>query len=478
MRGGRAPASFLKIALIVYLVIFFGYLLGPLLIMGVTAFNSPGFPRAAPFECSPSNGSIRSITTSASSRASRTAPSSAPAPSFLSLALGLAGALVLTQIWPKLRATYYTVVIAPILIPGVVLGISTLVFWGRLNTMLGLPDDGFLRNGIFLTVLGQTTFIASYCMLVFIARLQRFDQGQMEAALDLGATHAQAFRKILLPFLKPAFGSAAVIAFLASFENYNTTTFTFGTYPTLTIELAQKVRYGINPSISALAVIIVGITVVGALLHEAYKRREALALAHGAPIGSVKPSLKLPGLLQNNPAAIVLVLVGLSFIGTLTFSQIHDPATCKAEVREIKRQEAEQRRQEMLQRREEQRLQRQMQGPDIFAPGTPAEPAPATPSPAPTSPGQGTFGDVFNPGNLGGDAPSEEAPGPESQAPAESPARGPFGDVFDPSNLGGDDAPAEETPGPESQAPAENPGRGSFGNVFDPSNLGGGGSSD
>jgi spermidine/putrescine transport system permease protein len=326
-----------------------------------------------------------------------------------------------------------------------VLGISTLVFWGRLNTMLGLPDDGFLRNGIFLTVLGQTTFIASYCMLVFIARLQRFDSAQMEAALDLGATHAQAFRKILLPFLKPAFGSAAVIAFLASFENYNTTTFTFGTYPTLTIELAQKVRYGINPSISALAVIIVAITVVGALAHEAYKRREALAMAHGAPVGSVKASLKLPSFLSNNPAAIILVLVGLGFLGTLAFSQVHDPAACKADVREIKRQEAEQRRQEMLQRRQEQRLQEQMRGPDIFAPATPTQPAAPTP-PAPINPGRGSFGDVFNPGNLErDDAPPagsepEQPQGPESRAPAENPGRGSFGNVFDPSNLGGGSA--------------------------------------
>ncbi|MGI9452450.1 MAG: ABC transporter permease subunit, partial [Geminicoccaceae bacterium] len=349
---------------------------------------------------------------------------------------------------------YYTVVIAPILIPGVVLGISTLVFWGRLNSMLGLPDDGFLRNGIFLTVLGQTTFIASYCMLVFIARLQRFDSAQMEAALDLGATHAQAFRKILLPFLKPAFGSAAVIAFLASFENYNTTTFTFGTYPTLTIELAQKVRYGINPSISALAVIIVSITVVGALIHEAYKRREALALAHGAPVGSVKSSLKLPSSLANNPAAIVLVLVGLGFIGTLWFSQVHDPAACKTEIRELKRLEADERRQELLKRRQEQRLQEQMRGPDIFVPRTPA--TPATPE-TPTSPGRGSFGDVFNPGNLGGsstddgkgdarpaDSPPEQVPGPESrQAPTGNPGQGSFGNVFDPGNLRTPDQPAE-----------------------------------
>jgi spermidine/putrescine transport system permease protein len=486
MSAERGTSSFLKIALIAYLVIFFGYLLGPLLIMGVTAFNSPGFPRAAPFECFTfewfntlynDTRIVTSLKNSAIVGAGTV---------ILSLMLGLAGALVLTQIWPKLRATYYTVVIAPILIPGVVLGISTLVFWGRLNTMLGLPDDGFLRNGIFLTVLGQTTFIASYCMLVFIARLQRFDQGQMEAALDLGATHAQAFRKILLPFLKPAFGSAAVIAFLASFENYNTTTFTFGTYPTLTIELAQKVRYGINPSISALAVIIVGLTVLGALLHEAYKRREALALANGAPIGSVKSGLKLPAFLQNNPAAIVLVLVGLSFIGTLWFSQVHDPAACKIEVREIKRQEAEQRRQELLKRREEQRMQRQMQGPDIFQPATPSQPeTPATP--APVSPGRGSFGDVFNPGNLGGETPAddpatEETPGPESQAPTENPGRGSFGNVFDPGNLGGGasdkNEPSGETVGPESEAPTENPGRGSFGNVFDPSNLGGSRSAD
>ena len=436
MRTERGSMPILKIFLILYLVIFFGYLLGPLIIMGVTAFNSPSFPRAAPFECF----TFEWFTTLYNDKRIVTSLKNSAIVGLgtviLSLLLGLAGALVLTQIWPKLRATYYTIVIAPILIPGVVLGISTLVFWGRINSMLGLPDDGFLRNGIFLTLLGQTTFIASYCMLVFIARLQRFDQAQMEAALDLGATHVQAFRKILLPFLKPAFGSAAVIAFLASFENYNTTTFTFGTYPTLTIELAQKVRYGINPSISALAVIIVGLTVLGALLHEAYKRREALAMAHGAPIGSLRSNLKLPGFLSDNPAAALLIVLGISFIGTLWFSQIHEPAACKLEVREIKRQEAEQRRQELLKRNQERRLQEQLKGPDIFAPGSPAEGRP----PSTTNPGRGNFGDVFDPGNLGGGQSNEEKepqPNEGDQGSTQNPGRGTFGDVFNPGNLGG-----------------------------------------
>ena len=200
-------------------------------------------------------------------------------------------------------------------------------------------------------------------------------------------------------------------------------------------------RYGINPSISALAVIIVGITVISALAHEAYKRREALALAHGAPVGSVKPSLKLPGFLSNNPAAIVLVLVGLGFVGTLWFSQVHDPTACKADIRELKRLEADERRQELLKRRQEQRLQEQMRGPDIFVPRTPDQPSQT--APATTSPGRGSFGDVFDPGNLGGDAPPADsppgqAPGPESrQTPTENPGQGSFGNVFDPGNLGG-----------------------------------------
>ena len=199
--------SLMRISIWVYLALFFAYLLGPLVIMSVTAFNSPGFPRAAPWECLTFewfsalfqderilNGIKNSILVGLGTVT-------------LSVAMGLAGALMLTQIWPKLRATYYTIIIAPILVPGVVIGISTLVFWDRVNRMLGLGADSFLSSGLFLTVIGQSTFIASYCMLVLVARLQRYDNSLTEAALDLGATHAQTFRKVLLPFMRPAIAS-------------------------------------------------------------------------------------------------------------------------------------------------------------------------------------------------------------------------------------------------------------------------------
>ena len=101
-------------------------------------------------------------------------------------------------------------------------------------------------------------------MLIIMARLQRFDRAQEEAALDLGASYPQVFWHILVPFLKPALFSAAVIAFLSSFENYNTTTFAILADKTLVTVLAGRVRQGTTPALSALAVIIIAISLAGA----------------------------------------------------------------------------------------------------------------------------------------------------------------------------------------------------------------------
>ncbi|AZV76518.1 ABC transporter permease [Parasedimentitalea marina] len=421
--------SLMRLSIWVYLALFFSYLLGPLVIMSVTAFNSPGFPRAAPWECLTFewfsalfqderilNGIKNSILVGLGTVT-------------LSVAMGLAGALMLTQIWPKLRATYYTIIIAPILIPGVVIGISTLVFWDRVNRLFGLDADSFLSNGLFLTIIGQSTFIASYCMLVLVARLQRYDIGLTEAALDLGATHAQAFRKVLLPFMRPAIASAAVLAFLASFENYNTTTFTFGEYPTLTIELAQKVRYGITPAISALAFIIVVLTVFAALANEASIRRKELVAAarKSATVEELESGkLRLPGFLSSNTAAVVLVVVAMMTIAVVGTATVYSPAQCIADVKEQKRLETDLRIQELLQRRAEEKARREAEQAEQGG----EEPAvETTPKPSNNS----GFGGVFAPGALQDD--STEDPVAEPDAPASDSG---FGNVFDPNALQND----------------------------------------
>jgi len=187
----------------------------------------------------------------------------------------MSAAIVLTQVHSKLRTLFYSMSIMPVLFPGVVIGISTVVLWDRIATLGG---EGIIselgRNGIFLTILGQTCFISTYCFLIFVARLQRFDTTQEEAALDLGASQTQVFMKILIPYLMPAIGSSAVIAFLASFENYNTTVFSILSEQTLTTVIATKVRLGISPAISSLAFVIICLTLIAAILYEFFRRRQ------------------------------------------------------------------------------------------------------------------------------------------------------------------------------------------------------------
>jgi len=261
-----------------YILLFFLYLFGPLIIMSASAFNMSTYPTITPWEGLTfhwfadltENGKIISGLWNSLLIGFGVCALSVP--------IGLAGAIMMMEVPDRTRPVYYTIVVSPVLIPGVILGISTVIFWRRFGEAVGL-DYETVSNPFFLTIIGQSTFISAYCMLVFIARLQRFDRTLEEAALDLGATHVQVFRKVLIPFLRPAIYSSIVLAFLTSFENYNTTIFTMVAKGTLVTELAGLARFGVNPEISALAVIIIGLTLLGAVAFEVKKRREEAAEA-------------------------------------------------------------------------------------------------------------------------------------------------------------------------------------------------------
>jgi len=282
----------LKALLGIYIFIFFAYLFGPLIIMSITAFNSAEFPAVTPWECFSWRWFTEGKVTYDGQRLAGlladtklhdgilTSLRIALGVVILSVPIGMAAAIVLTQVNSKIRTLFYSMAIMPVLFPGVVIGISTVVLWDRIASMTGggaMAEIG--RNGVFLTILAQTCFISTYCFLIFVARLQRFDKTQEEAALDLGASQTQVFFKILMPYLMPAIASSAVIAFLYSFENYNTTVFSILSDQTLTTVIASKVRLGISPAISALALVIIAITLTAAISYEVLKRREERRLA-------------------------------------------------------------------------------------------------------------------------------------------------------------------------------------------------------
>lgn len=259
--------SFGRFLIRAYLVIFLAYMLLPLIIMGGAALNDTKFPSVYPWVGFTNRWFVDLWTDERMWTAGRNTVLVALAVVFLAIPIGTAAAILINSAQAKARSFLYGFMVAPILTPGAVIGISTLLFWNNLGVSAGLH----------LSVLGQVSFIAAYVMLLVLARLQSFDPGLEEAALDLGANHGQVMRRILLPHLYPAIGAGALIAFFQSVENFNVTLFTRGTYDTLTVYVGSKVRSGITPTINALALGLITITILGAIAYEISRRR---AVAH------------------------------------------------------------------------------------------------------------------------------------------------------------------------------------------------------
>jgi spermidine/putrescine transport system permease protein len=246
-----------------YLAAFAVYLLAPLAIMAAAAFNTSRFPTVIPWQGTTLEWFRAMWADRAMWRALWTTFVVAVAVVAVSVPVGTAAALVLTSLHARARGFAYALMVSPLLMPGVVIGISTLVLWRQLG----------VGGGVFLIVIAQSSFIICYVMLMVTARLQRFDRMQEEAALGLGASRFMVFRRVLLPFLRPALLASSGLAALQSVENYNTTLFVRGFDTPLTVFIATKVRTGLTPAVNALALVLIAAAILGAVAWEIARRR-------------------------------------------------------------------------------------------------------------------------------------------------------------------------------------------------------------
>ena len=184
--------------------------------------------------------------------------------------IGTCGAFLFEQEEFRFKQLLYFLMLAPLVIPGVILGISILLFSNTLGLFFeghcGI-DIGLLRPGFWLVVLGQFSFITTLVTLIVSAQLKKFDYTLEEAAMNLGANRFQVIVYITLRFLKPALLGASAVAFLMSFENFNTTLFLVGSEATLPINLYLQVRDGSTPVINAISFLLIIGTSTLALLN-------------------------------------------------------------------------------------------------------------------------------------------------------------------------------------------------------------------
>jgi ABC-type spermidine/putrescine transport system permease subunit II len=162
----------------------------------------------------------------------------------VSVLLGTAAAFPLVRAGLPFPAGFRVAMTLPIMIPGILIGISLLVLFTQVVKVPLSPSTA---------VIGQSLYSTPFVLLLVAARLQSFDRNLERAAGDLGANTFNRLRLVVLPLIFPAILAGALFAFTLSFDEFVITYFIIGGYNTLPIYIYTQIRYGITPEVNALA---------------------------------------------------------------------------------------------------------------------------------------------------------------------------------------------------------------------------------
>ncbi len=163
-----------------------------------------------------------------------------------------AGTLCAYALWKRQSRPMLTALYVSLATPEIVTGVALLAFYQWAFRVLGL------RLGMHTVVLAHVSFCIAYVVIVVLARLRTMDRSLEEAAMDLGATEWQAFRRVTLPLLAPGIAAAALLAFTISFDDYVITSLVAGVdSETLPMVIYAMARRGANPVINAVSAMIV-----------------------------------------------------------------------------------------------------------------------------------------------------------------------------------------------------------------------------
>jgi spermidine/putrescine transport system permease protein len=172
----------------------------------------------------------------------------------VSTVLGTMAGFALHRYRPRLLPA---LVLATIAIPEILMGVSLLIFFVALNITLGLVS----------ITLAHITFCIGFVALVVRARLAGMDESLTEAARDLGATPAQAFRWVTLPLIMPGVIAGALMAFTLSLDDFVITFFTAGAgSTTLPLQIYTMVKIAVTPEVNAVSTLLMLVTLTLILL--------------------------------------------------------------------------------------------------------------------------------------------------------------------------------------------------------------------
>ena len=171
----------------------------------------------------------------------------------LSTIVGTAAAFPLVRSRLPFRSGIRITMVLPIMIPGLLIGVSLLVLFTSVFHQELSPTTA---------VIGQSVYTTPFVLLLVAARLQGFDASLERAASDLGANTFNRLRYVVLPLLAPAIIAGALFTFTLSLDEFIITLFLIGSHNTLPIYIYTQVKFGITPEVNALATLLLGASLV------------------------------------------------------------------------------------------------------------------------------------------------------------------------------------------------------------------------
>ena len=158
-----------------------------------------------------------------------------------------------------MRGAVMSVTNIPMMNPDIVTGISLMLLFVFVGTLLGL--ESYLS--FWTLLIAHVTFNLPYVILSVLPKLKQMDKNIPEAALDLGCTPIQSFFKVELPFIMPGVVTGLIMAFTLSFDDFVISNFTSGSsFETLTIHIYSMIKKSVKPDIYALSTLIFAVVLL------------------------------------------------------------------------------------------------------------------------------------------------------------------------------------------------------------------------
>ncbi len=204
----------------------------------------------------------------------------------VAVVFGCAFALAVELMPPRRRAVFLALAALPLVMPGVVLGLSLLAFFREIG----------LDPGLVSVALGHAAFVMPIVLYIVLNRLRQLDPSLAQASKDCGAGPIRTFWHVTLPSIRVALLAAALLAFTLSFDEVTTTVFLAGSETTLPVFVWNLLRFGFTPEVNAVFSLIAVASVILIVVSSRLLSRQSRSTQGSATANQSLPVAADPGL--------------------------------------------------------------------------------------------------------------------------------------------------------------------------------------